>query len=75
MKLGINFGAFSEPIVVQLLNQGVSSNSEMIEAWQKSADAITRLNILELLSDSETRAARKRLLKKICKGVKYGKPF
>ena len=58
MSIKIYFGALCEPVAEQL---GI--NEHIAEPWQKDADAITRLVVRGLLTDSETHRARKRLIK------------
>lgn len=66
-KIAIHFGALCDPIATQLSEAGVRFYKEQCEVWQKNANAITRLAAHQILPDSATHAARKRLMKKIVK--------
>lgn len=69
--VSINFGALMPPIRTQLKEQGIKHDllfkkcREDILQFQKDADALVRLNLRGLLSDSSVRIARRRLIKKI----------
>lgn len=74
--LALNFGALCHPIAKQLKDQGVRMNVGIrgsATIWQKDADAITRLAVRQLLPDAAARSARKKLLKKIIRGIEQGK--
>lgn len=60
----IEFGALCDPIKKQLQDQGVSEMTG-IDLLQSRADAISQLHIAGLLSDSEARRARNRLMKNL----------
>ena len=66
----ISFGAMVAPIAEQLSVQGyVARDKTHLAAWQKDADAITRLAVRGLLAPTYSRSARTRLLKMICADV------
>lgn len=70
--LTLDFGALCHPLAKQLKDQRVRMNVGIrgsITIWQKDADAITRLAVRQLLSDSAACIARKKLLKKIIYGI------
>ena len=61
----IIFGATAPPLAEQL--KGVRITAEKMKAYQADADAITRLNLRDILSDSEARKARGRILRSMAK--------
>jgi hypothetical protein len=61
-RLGITFGAMADPLRKQLEMTGIDAGT--INHFQRDADAIVRLNVRSLLTDSETRKARLRVVKK-----------
>lgn len=65
----IHFGALADKIDNQLATRGLSADPKTIAHWQKDADAISRLSIRDLLTESQTRMARQKLLKTICRTV------
>ena len=66
MDLELTFGAMAPTILAQLARQGVQPNEVgVVSHWQRDADAIARLKIRGLISDSQARQARQRLLKNI----------
>lgn len=70
--LALDFGALCHPLAKQLKDQGVRMNVAIRGSagiWQKDADAITRLAVRQLLPDSAAQNARKKLLKKIVRGI------
>jgi len=70
--LALDFGALCRPIHKQLRDQGVRMTVDIRGSsaiWQKDADAITRLAVRQLLPDSAAWSARKKLLKKIIRGL------
>lgn len=68
--LQIHFGALVPSIAEQLAKAKLKASPKDVLHWQKDADAIVRLNVRGLLTDSATRAARKKLVKKMAKAVK-----
>ena len=64
-ELVIVFGAMTDSIQKQLLAQQITRPRKIVQVLQMDADSITRLAIRGLLSDSEVRKARQRLMKKI----------
>ena len=61
-RIPIEFGALAQSISTQLGIKAVPLDND--------ADAITRLHVRGLLTDSETDKARKRLMKKIVECIK-----
>ena len=73
MILKLVFGAIVPNIGQQLRDAGfTASKNGDIEHWQKDADAITRLIVRGLLTDSAGTVARRKLMKKITAGVGRG---
>jgi hypothetical protein len=70
MKLELHFGALVPNLGQQLFDAGVIVSGTDIKHWQKDADAIVRLNLRGLLTDSAMHSARQKLMKKIVKGAK-----
>ena len=63
----IHFGAFAPPLYKQLESQGFEFEWQQ-QAWmslQLDADAIVRLCVRGIITDSQAVAARKKLMKKI----------
>lgn len=69
-ELGIYFGAISDAIGVQLSQQGFKYDQKVVEQFEKDADALTRLRMRGLLTDSITDNINKKLFKKIERHVK-----
>jgi len=67
--IGIHFGALCPSIAEQLIEQGVVTIPDDINHFQEDADAVTRLVIRGLITDSQASAARRKLLKKIVREV------
>ena len=65
MKLNIEFGAMAPLLETQLGHQGLKVLSGPLNHLQKDADALSRLSARGVLSDGETRSARRRLMKAI----------
>jgi hypothetical protein len=65
-------GALSDPRLKQITQQGYDAPAKTIEQWQYDADAICRLRIRGVLTDTEAHKANKRLFGMISKGVKKG---
>ena len=65
--LGLHFGALVPNIGQQLFDVGIVPNGASLKHWQKDADAIVRLNIRGLLTDSAVHVARQKLMKQIIK--------
>ncbi len=75
--LALHFGAICHPLAKQLMEQGVRMNAGIrgsASIWQKDADAITRLAVRQLLPDSAARNARRKLLKRIIRGIEANSP-
>lgn len=67
--LEIHFGALVPSIAEQLAKAKLDAPPKDVLQWQKDADAIVRLNVRGLLTDSATRAARQKLVKKMAEAV------
>lgn len=70
MKLGITFGALAPKIVEQLKEQKFTAARIAITRAQNDADAVARLSVRGMLSDGETRNARRRILKRLLVNTK-----
>ena len=70
-KAGITFGAMADPLRIQLEMTGIDAGT--INHFQRDADAIVRLNVRGLLSDTETRKARLRVVKKLAVAIEKAK--
>ena len=69
MNLELNFGALSAPLVQQLRSQGLAvleGDSDRLDHLQKDADALVRLVIRDVLTDSAAATARRKLIKRVC---------
>lgn len=64
----ITFGAMADPLRKQLEMTGIDVGT--INHLQRDADAIVRLHVRGLLTDSETSRARIRVIKKINAALK-----
>lgn len=73
-RIALHFGALCHPIAKQLKDAKVRFSKADAEVWQKNADAITMLRIHGLLPDSASRAAHKRLMKKIVSQIEAFAP-
>lgn len=71
--LMLRFGAVAPPLRVQLTDAGFRLGAEPCEFWQRLADAVTLLSCHELLTDSEAKRARKRLMKRIVRHLQRPK--
>jgi hypothetical protein len=66
MNLGIEFGACAPPLEDQIKSAGrIINGKDLLEHCQKDADAVTRLLIRGLISQSTGKAARMKILKNI----------
>jgi hypothetical protein len=63
----LSFGLTSRPLRQQLSELGVKLDALLVRQMQKDADAIGRLAVRSLLSDSEVSKAYRRLLNSIVK--------
>ena len=66
-RLGLHFGAISDPITRQLIEQGYAPDVSDCARWQKLADAITMLKVHSYIGDRKAADLRKKLLKQIGK--------
>lgn len=69
MNLELNFGALSAPLQQQLRSQGLAvldGDAERLEHLQRDADALVRLVIRDVVTDSAAAAARRKLIKRVC---------
>lgn len=67
--LNLVFGALAPHLDEQLRGQGIAISPGWIGKYQGHADAIVRLAVAGLITDSEKRRARQRLMKKIVKSL------
>ena len=63
----LHFGAMADRIGKQLDAQNLCGTKDQRSAWQADADAITRLAVRGLLSDSQKTRIRAKLMRKITK--------
>lgn len=63
-RIQLRFGALSPP-----LHQQIGCAAELLEHQQYDADAIARLRVRSILTERETDAARRRLVKSISAAV------
>jgi hypothetical protein len=70
MTLNLAFGALAEPLAKQLAKAQVVIEKNDLMRLQRDADALVRVHIGGLLTDSELRRARKKLMKKILKAAR-----
>jgi len=66
----IEFGAMAPNLKTQLAK--INLKADFIEQYQKDVDAISRLNVRGLLTDSAALAARKRFMAKLVQTVRCG---
>lgn len=71
--LTLRFGALAPTLKVQLSSAGFRIEHDPVEWWQRLADAVMLLSCQDMLSDAETRRARKRLLKRIVRHLQRPK--
>lgn len=64
-----HFGALAEPLAEQLRRQGVSS-TVVDTALQSDVDAITRLNVRGILSDTAADKARQKIVTMISRSLR-----
>lgn len=62
MKVAITFGAMAPRISEQLESQGCAAKTADMVAWQRDAEAITRLSVRGLISEAAMTSARRKLL-------------
>ncbi len=70
MKITITFGAMAEPIDAQV----PELSRENADRLQRDAEAITRLHVRGLLTDTETRNSRRRFMKELMEILRREKP-
>ncbi|MEK6881680.1 MAG: hypothetical protein AABY22_18820 [Nanoarchaeota archaeon] len=64
-RLGIHFGAMCDKISKQLKTQGFKFEANQVQHFEKQAEAIFRLKISSLISESIAKKAQDKLFKKI----------
>ena len=69
MRVSIAFGAMADPLKDQLRQQGLHMNAGKCGHFQRDMDAINRLLIRGMASDSEGTKIRRRLLKSILEEI------
>ncbi len=67
--LSLRFGALCDPIDKQLEEQGFYAPLRKIADCQKYADCVTLLSVSGIITESEARAARRRILKWLGKHI------
>jgi len=67
-KIGITFGATAPSLQAQLREQNIARFAGL-NILQRTADALTMASVQGVLTDTETRRARKRLLEKIREAI------
>lgn len=65
----LRLGVMADRLVAQLRAQGLKSKAADRMAWQKDADAITRLLMRSLMPEKAATRAREKLMRRIEKGV------
>jgi primosomal replication protein N len=74
--MNLHFGAMADSLQEQVESQiGIVFTGDEFIEFQANADAVTRLNIHGLISDSQAQAARKKIVKsmeRIWKSKKKG---
>ncbi len=68
MQITLDFGAMAESLKKQLARFYVQEKE--LSHYQRDADAISRLMMRGLISESQAHAARKRLMKKVLSAIK-----
>ena len=69
MNVELNFGALSDPIRQQLRRQGLviaEGHADRLDHLQQDADALVRLVVRDVVTDSAALAARRKLIKRVC---------
>lgn len=64
--LQLIFGVSADPIRKQLRAQGYPLPPNVVEPFERDAEALLRLGLRSLLPHSVVRTARQRLLNKVC---------
>jgi hypothetical protein len=64
--MNLRFGAMADSLKEQVESQaGIIFTDDELKHFQANADAVTRLNLYSLISDSQAQAARKKIVKKM----------
>ncbi len=69
--IGIRFGVFAEPLRIQL--KGHRIPGKVLIGLQGDADAISRLRVRSVLTESQAEKAHERLMKQIVAAIPKGK--
>lgn len=69
VPLALHLGAFCDPIIKQIVEQGFSLKENEAEHFQKDADAITRLSVRGLVTMSSVKSARRKLVNIIAEQI------
>jgi hypothetical protein len=70
MNVQLTFGALAAPLVEQLHSQGLAvldCDAARLDHLQRDADALVRLVIRGVLTESAATVARRKLMKEVCK--------
>ena len=68
MQISLHFGAMAAPLSEQL--QGCDIDTNDLNHFQKDADAIVRLAVRGLITDSTKTSAHRKLIKNIARSIK-----
>ena len=66
------FGWMNDPLAVQLTRQGLSFDAKVMDHHQKDSEAISRLRVRGVITNSEGDRAYDRLAKRVWKDVRFG---
>jgi hypothetical protein len=67
--LSLHFGAMAPKLAEQIPDDVCVDAGDLLH-WQKDADAITRLAIRGVITDSQARAGRQKLVQRIAKAAR-----
>lgn len=65
MNMNIVFGALAPRLSEQLNKQGLTATFVLLDSIQRDADAISRLSVRGVLTESSARAAHRKLVKRL----------
>ncbi len=71
-QFGIKFGVLSDSIINQVEAQGFRINKAVAKSFEKDRQAINRLIVRGLLTESQLKICFQKLLNKICQQVEVG---
>lgn len=73
-KVGISFGALAPPLIEQLHEQGLTMDAKDASALSNDIDAVNRLYLRNVITETEAKQARRRIMKKITAKVSSDQP-